>query len=636
MSFRNCLKRSCLARRGFDINTQVISCSFPAIRSHFDDEYKNYLFFKRVALVAGGVLLIENHRRNNVKCCGIIAYVGDQDACPILLNGIAVLKNRGYDSCGIATIDPDGKICTTKFASKVSTSDSIDFVRQHAPELHSGHRIGVAHTRWATHGAKTDCNAHPHSDYKNRITLAHNGTIYNSPLIKKRLMDEGICFKSETDSEVIANLIAWHLDQGCNFRESVENCISELQGTWGLVILHKDHPNTLVCARNGSPLVLSSDGKSVFVASEPTALQEYCTQYLSLKDGEIAVLVDGELASLASQEWSKLRPVEIENSPDPYDHWTLKEIMEQPKTLAQSLNYGGRVESSSTVKLGGLDIAANTLRQSRHLLLVGCGSALYASMFGENLIAWLGGMETVRAVDACEMTEHHFPTKSLETAACFVSQSGETIDTLKACQLGEEAGVNTFSVVNGVGSVIARTTACGVYCNAGREVAVASTKAFTSQVVCLALLAVWLNHQNASSEARRQILLDSLHRLPTCVGMTIERTQEKAKIIANKIKDSHSVFVLGKGFGYPAALEGALKIKELSYIHAEGFSGGSLKHGPFALINESEKTPVILLVLSNYSPDIMINAAQQVRYWNDSHVHENSGKNKRCACDNYY
>ncbi|KEP63770.1 UNVERIFIED_CONTAM: glucosamine-fructose-6-phosphate aminotransferase [Hammondia hammondi] len=580
------------------------------------------------------------------RCCGIVGYVGDKEAEPVLMEGLEILQNRGYDSCGITSISPEGQLVTTKFASRGTTCDSIEILRREGKHPHRGNHIGIAHTRWATHGSKTDENAHPHHDWKDRISLVHNGTIDNFAVLKKALIDRGCTFRSNTDSEVVANLIGWYLDQPADepddttppssspissaaarspaqgetqgkclsFEEAVKRAVGELQGTWGLCIVHKDHPDRLVLARNGSPLLVGSVGDQVFVASEPAALARHTNQYLMLKDGEIAVVTAQGVGQLeATRPVHRIAKETIELSPEPFAHWTLKEIFEQPQALARAMNYGGRIAPyQNRVKLGGLDQNRESLLTVKSLLLCGCGTSLYAGIYGELLMQWLRCFDQVRAVDASEVDIYHLPRH--DAGVLLLSQSGETLDTVRACQLADFQGLKKFSVVNQVGSLLARMTNCGVYVNAGREVAVASTKAFTSQVAVLSLIAAWFA-QNQPTQAfpdRCNALMDAIHRLPVYAGMTLN-CRPLCQSIAERLKDAKTLFVLGKGFGYPVALEGALKIKELAYLHAEGFPAGALKHGPFALIDEKEKTPVILVLLADQHAASLLNAAQQVK-----------------------
>jgi len=542
--------------------------------------------------------------------CGIMAFLGDEPAIEYLLEGLSILQNRGYDSAGVATITENKELVTTKYASKGSTSDSLTLLKDEAPSRHKAHNIGIAHTRWATHGSRIDSNAHPHSDYKDRISLVHNGTIENSGELKQELMAKKITFRSETDTEVIANLIGAYLDEGAEFSEAVKKALDRLEGTWGLAIIKKDQPDQLIAARNGSPLVVGIGKGRMFLASEVTAFSRYTKEFIALRDGEMAVIKkDGVSLDLSRKE--KAPHEEVELSPAPYPHWTIKEIMEQPAAISRTLNYGGRFDvKGDQVKLGGLDLNAPVLKSIRNLVLTGCGTSLFACQYAALIMRALGIFDTVQSLDAAEITAENFPPQGGLLA---VSQSGETRDTLQAVKLAETCGIPRLSVVNQVGSLMARTTGCGVYLNAGREQAVASTKAFTTQVTALALIAAWFSQNKDGAKAQPRIeLIKAIHQLPIYSGMVLQTRQQCADI-AQKIlaSGSNSLFVLGKGYSEPIAREGALKIKEITYIHAEGYNGGALKHGPFALLTEG--TPVVLLILEDQHAELMKIACHEVK-----------------------
>ncbi|KAF7457396.1 glucosamine-fructose-6-phosphate aminotransferase [Cryptosporidium felis] len=546
------------------------------------------------------------------ECCGIIAYIGSGNAQKVLIQGIEILQNRGYDSCGMSTIGEDGEIVTTKYSSK-ECGDSLDRLKKESESIHENHHIGIAHTRWATHGGKTDFNAHPHQDYKKRISIVHNGTIDNYASLKSELIKKGIPFQSETDTEVIANLIGQYLDEGEEFPTAVQKALSRLQGTWGIAVLHKDYKDTMVLARHGSPLLVGVQSGHIYIASETSALANYTNQYVAMQDGEIAVLSHEGIDKLITP--SRLISIDhekVECSPAPFPHWTLKEIYDQPHALARSLNFGGRISPyNNMVKLGGLDQRLDELKKVQNVILLGCGTSLHASLFAQLLMEYVSGFNTVTAKDASEILVTGFPREN--AGAIAISQSGETADTVKAVNLAGNLGIPIISVVNVVGSMLARTTGCGVYLNAGREVAVASTKAFSTQVLVLSLVAAWFaQNRDVQTSQKCQELLEAIHRVPISVGVSLQ-VKEQCEKIAELIKDQKSIFVLGKGFGYPVALEGALKIKEISYIHSEGYSAGALKHGPFALIDKEAKTPVILLALSDEHLPMMMNVAQQVK-----------------------
>uniref|UniRef100_A0A0H5RK65 Glutamine--fructose-6-phosphate aminotransferase [isomerizing] n=1 Tax=Spongospora subterranea TaxID=70186 RepID=A0A0H5RK65_9EUKA len=549
----------------------------------------------------------------SADACGIVAYVGKDPKDPAvkyLLEGLTILQNRGYDSCGISTINANHELVTTKFASADSTSDSIKLLSSAAPSLHAGNPIGIAHTRWATHGGKTDANAHPHLDAKNRVALVHNGTIENANELRNDLKEAGIKFKSETDSEVIACLIGFYLDEGLDTLEAVKKALSRLHGTWGLCIIDVKHPDRIIAARNGSPLVVGIADGRMFLASEFSSFGRYTNQYISLRDGEVAVIEADAVSLDKSRQESAPKSDDILLSPAPYPHWTIREINEQPEAISRALGYGGRINRGGIVKLGGLQANEESLSTINHLVIAACGTSLFASQYGAAVMRYLNAFDSVQTVDAAEMISDALPAKGGGLLA--VSQSGETKDVHRAVLLASEHSLPMFSVINSVGSLIARTTKCGVYINAGREHAVASTKAFVTQVVVMCLIAGWFAQLRKRPESKQRIdeVLESLHKLPMYCGITL-KANDNIAAIASKIKDQKHMFVLGRGFAESIAKEGALKIKEITYIHAEGYPGGSLKHGPFALIEQG--TPIIMVIPDDKNAALMRVAAEEVR-----------------------
>eukprot|EP00742_Colponemidia_sp_Colp-10_P003687 GILJ01003925.1.p1 GENE.GILJ01003925.1~~GILJ01003925.1.p1 ORF type:complete len:697 (+),score=134.08 GILJ01003925.1:1936-4026(+) len=576
-------------------------------------ERQESIFNKQLlALVAaaGAVVAGTAFIGRDAENCGIVAYIGEDNAVPHLLEGLTILQNRGYDSAGVSTVDADGKVMlTTKYASAGSTSDSIDLMKKDASK-HQGHKVGIAHTRWATHGGKTDANAHPHVDRLGRVALVHNGTITNWKELKDELTAKGIDFKSETDSEVIVQLLGSYLDQGMELVDAFKQTLSRLEGTWGLAVLSKDSPNQIIAARNGSPLNIGIGKGKMFIASEVSSFVRHTNEYIALKDGEMAIVKsDGSTLDLSRVEKAHMEKVEL--SPEPYPHWTIKEIMEQPVALSRALNYGGRFGlSDGRVKLGGLDANRENLLKVRHLVMAACGTSYHAALYGAALMRNLQSFNTVQVMDAAEMSRESLPAK--DAGLLVLSQSGETKDVHRAVLTAEEAGIPRFSIVNAVGSLIARTTGCGVYLNAGRENAVASTKAFTTQVAVLGMVASWFSQERGTQQQTRTELTNSLLRLPTYAGICLQ-TRAICKQVAEKIIDANSLFVLGKGYAESIAREGALKIKEISYIHAEGYPGGALKHGPFALIDGDKQTPIIMVILNDQHAKHMVTAAEEVR-----------------------
>jgi glucosamine--fructose-6-phosphate aminotransferase (isomerizing) len=564
---------------------------------------------------------------HEAECCGIVGFIGKEpakdNAVEYLLEGLTILQNRGYDSAGVCTVNANGNLVATKYASVGSTSDSINLLKADAPERHYQHTLGIAHTRWATHGGRTDANAHPHLDYKQRIGLCHNGTIENSADIKKELMALGIPFKSETDTEVIGNLIGHLMDKGNSLPDALSKATARLEGTWGLVIVEKGVPDKMLVARHGSPLVIGIGQGRNFVASETSAFIRHTKNFIALKDDEIAVITPDSV-SLEDARIEKAEADDIQLSPDPYPHWTIKEILEQPEAVSRALSYGGRIDPEGFVKLGGLE-ANGDITKIKNLVIAACGTSHFASRYGACLMRHLNSFETVQCIDAAELNQD-FVTGFKNGGLLAITQSGETLDVMRSLEVAEACGMTRFSIVNAVGSLVARTTKCGVYTNAGREQAVASTKAFITQITVLALIAAWFSErkphedQGGDYTARRETLIESLHRLPTYCGMTLQkRTRDVCREVAYKLKDREHCFVLGRGYGEPIAMEGALKIKEITYLHAEGYSGAALKHGPFALIEDGSRwngdtgTPIIMLILDDQNAQLMRTAAEEVR-----------------------
>lgn len=538
--------------------------------------------------------------------CGIVGYVGKKPmARDVLLAGLNILENRGYDSAGLATIGEGDVIDIAKFAS-LGTSDALTRLAE-ASQNHAGRMIGIAHTRWATHGGKTDENAHPHMDAGKRVAVVHNGVIENAGEIRAELENKGVKFLSETDTESIAQLIGFYIGEGLAMREALQKTLERLRGTWGLAVMNAHEPSKLYVARNGSPIVIGIGKDQMFIASEPTAFAQYTKDYISLKDGEL-VIVDAAATDLNLERIETMPDEEIPTSPAPYPHWTIKEIYEQPEAISRALNHGGRFADDLRVKLGGLDAQEETLLSIRHLVIAACGTSYHAGLYAAQLMRDLHAFETVQVVDASELTDAHFASQG--AGILVISQSGETKDVHRALVRAQERGVPAFSVVNRVRSLIARTTNCGVYLNAGYEHAVASTKAFTTQVTVLSLIAIWFAQHKENGLQMRRNVIENLHRLPTLARQAL-KTEEACKAIAQEIVNATDLFVLGKGDAMSIAYEGALKIKEITYMHAEGYPGGALKHGPFALI--SEGTPIILTIFDDEHGHLMRTAAEEVK-----------------------
>ena len=610
------------------VQRQALSSSSIAVTSSIHQTNSNDTSFSRFGLLAAAALTAAaSQQESNSKCCGIAGVVGAKgDARDYLIEGLTILKNRGYDSAGIATMsDTNPSLVVTKFASEGENADGLNLVDKHS-HASNGHNIGIAHTRWATHGGKTDANAHPHSSSCGKIALVHNGTLNNANELRRELQSRGHHFNSETDTEVIAKLIGEYYQKGgCqSVKLATEQALARCDGSWGLCIMCTDCPDQLVVARNGSPLVIGIGSDRTYIASETSAFNRYTKNFISMNDGEIGVLrADGSTLDLTRMQEAPDQEVKL--SPAPYPHWTLKECFEQPEAIARALGFGGRL-TAEHVSLGGLEKMKDELARVKYLTLSACGTSLNAAKYAERIMKHLGSFDSVHSLDAAETTKNDFPRssqKAKESAFLVVSQSGETKDVANLVNAAQENDLTVMSVVNAVGSLIARTTKLGVYCNAGRENAVASTKAFTTQVTVLALIALWfreikdkaLGIEEHSAEAA--LLKDSLMRLPICCGMAL-KDRDACKRVADRLNGKEHCFILGKGYGEPVAMEGALKIKEMCYLHAEGYSGGALKHGPFALIENDENgkqgaTPIIMLILNDAHAHHMRTAAEEVK-----------------------
>ena len=547
--------------------------------------------------------------------CGIVGYLGSDSFFEYVLNGLKLLQNRGYDSVGISSISEKGKLNTIKFASK-TTCDSLEQLENKVNEncsiINSGCAIG--HTRWATHGGKTDTNAHPHHDNKNKIAIVHNGIIENFEEIKNRLLERGYFFKSQTDTEIIAVLIGFYLDNGEQIENAIKNTIEELCGTWALVIIHCDYPNKIWITRNGSPLLLGMDDEYVMIVSEQIAFNNYIKKYIVLDNHDlIEITKEGSCIKYNKNihryviKDKTISSTEVK--PSEYKHWMLKEIMEQPECITRSINNGGRIENNVSVKLGGLDANKNRLLELNHLIILGCGTSYHAGLWSLDIFKSLDIFDTIVIYDGAEFGIKDIPKKG-KSGVILLSQSGETKDLHRCIQIAKDYDLMTIGIVNVIDSLIARESDCGVYLNAGREVAVASTKSFTNQCIVLSMVAVWFSQNRGTSIEKRKKIINDLRNISFQL-QTVLSSIDVIKKYISKINNSKSVFLLGKGKEEAIAKEGALKIKEIAYIHAEGYSSSSLKHGPFALIEEG--LPIIIFDIDEEHRDKNYNAYQEVK-----------------------
>ena len=523
--------------------------------------------------------------------CGITGYIGDKKATPILLKGLKRLEYRGYDSSGIAILDSD-KIKCYKKAGKIR--ELQDLITQ-TDTLGS---VGIAHTRWATHGPPNDYNSHPHLNESGSIALVHNGIIENYGAIKETLIRKGVVFKSETDSEVLVHLIStiYYQDKELSFEDAVRAALQEVVGAYGIVALCKDEPGKLIAARMGSPLVLGVGEKEYFLASDASPIIGHTKNVIYLDDGEIVSLTkkSHNISTLNSKEILTKTLTEIDLTIDEiekgeFPHFMLKEIHDQTHSITNTMR--GRLNfKDGTTNLGGISEFIPSLISASRIYITACGTSWHAGLIGKHLIE--GYAQVPVHVEYASEFRYRNAIIDSETILIAISQSGETADTLAAIKKAKELGALTLGICNVVGSSIARQTDGGIYTHAGPEIGVASTKAFTSQVTVLTMLALMLGRKIGVAKNRGQNLISSLSKLNEHVDVIL-RNRKKIKEVAKTTKDVNHYIYLGRGINFPVALEGALKLKEISYIHAEGYPAAEMKHGPIALIDEN--MPVVFL-----------------------------------------
>jgi len=522
--------------------------------------------------------------------CGIVAYVGQKDAYPILIKGLKRLEYRGYDSSGISLLNDT--ILTYKTTGKVSELENFTSGKP------IGGQLGIAHTRWATHGEPTTANAHPHYSQTKTLSIIHNGIIENYASLKKELKLRGYIFESDTDTEVLINLIEdIRINEKVLLDEAVRIALNQVIGAYAIVILSSDHPNTVIAARKGSPLVIGIGDGEFYVASDATPIIEYTKNVVYLEDEEIAVLTRDEEMKLTTTSNQKKSPyvqalemnlTELEKGG--YEHFMMKEIFEQPRSIRDS--FRGRLNSSTgNISLGGIVDYEQKLLHAKRIIIIACGTSWHAGLVGEYLFEDIARIPV--EVEYASEFRYRNPIIGEDDIVIAISQSGETADTLAAIDLAKQKGATILGICNVVGSSIARATHAGSYTHAGPEIGVASTKAFTAQVTVLALMALRLAQLKGSLPKNKFMrLLQELERIPEKVEIALN-TNEIAKFIAAKYKDANNFLYLGRGYNFPVALEGALKLKEISYIHAEGYPAAEMKHGPIALIDEN--MPVVFI-----------------------------------------
>ena len=544
--------------------------------------------------------------------CGIVAYLGQKIAQPILIEGLKRLEYRGYDSAGIALLS-QGALHVKKAAGRIS------FLEEKLDKPLADQNIGIGHTRWATHGKPNETNAHPHIDYTGKIAVVHNGIIENYATLKTWLIAQGAKFQSETDTEVISNLIGYFYSIAKSskgndkFEWAVQRALNELVGTYGLAMMCTDYPDTLIGAKKGSPLILGVGKNEYIIASDAAAIVEHTTQVIYLSDGEMAIVTPlGFKTTTIDNVEVRKELNQIEYSLDQielggFKHYMLKEIFEQPNCIATCT--GGRLdEKNGRIVLGGIDKFSRDLTKTKRIIMTACGTAWHAGLVGEFLFEQLARIPS--EVEYASEFRYRNPIIEEGTCVIAISQSGETADTLAAIEQAKERGATVLGVVNVVGSTIARTTDAGVYLRVGPEIGVASTKAFTAQVAVLTMLAIELGRRRHISAEQAKYYIEELKEIPQKISRILTQT-DHIKTIAQANIDHNNWLFLGRGFNYPVALEGALKLKEISYIHAEGLPAAEMKHGPIALI--TNRMPVVFVATKCSQYDKIIGNIEEVR-----------------------
>ncbi|NTU59259.1 MAG: glutamine--fructose-6-phosphate transaminase (isomerizing) [Chlorobiaceae bacterium] len=542
--------------------------------------------------------------------CGIVGYIGRREAAPLLLNGLKRLEYRGYDSAGIAVLHDGMQV----LKQKGSVSNLEDFLNVSGTVL-LGATAGIAHTRWATHGDPSDRNAHPHMNISGDIALIHNGIIENYSILKQDLLGQGYEFSSDTDSEVLVHLIdrIWKADPTLDLEGAVRQSLRHVEGAYGLCVISSREPDKIVVARKGSPLVIGIGDGEFFIASDAAPIVEHTNKVVYLSDGEMAVVTreNYTVKTIENVEQEK-RVTELDFSLEKiekggYEHFMLKEIFEQPEVMRDVMRGRVRVEEGR-VQLGGIEDYLDRLKQAKRIVICACGTSWHAGLIGEYLIEEFARIPV--EVDYASEFRYRNPIVTSDDVVIVISQSGETADTLAALRLAKEKGAMVIGICNVVGSTIARETLCGMYTHAGPEVGVASTKAFTAQVIVLFMLAMALSKGRTISHDEIRLNLRELSEVPEKVAQILEQN-DTIKEIAVKLKDARNALYLGRGYNFPVALEGALKLKEISYIHAEGYPAAEMKHGPIALIDED--MPVIFIATRDNTYTKILSNIEEVR-----------------------
>ncbi len=538
--------------------------------------------------------------------CGIVGYIGTKNAVPVVLNGLRRLEYRGYDSAGIAMVR-EGNIRVVKRAGKIAGLEEA--------LLGESERCttAIGHTRWATHGEPNEVNAHPHLDCKNEIAVIHNGVIENYAVLKRKLLDAGHQFRSATDTEVLAHLIEQFYSRGSNLEQAVRLALTQVKGTYGIVVSAAMEPDKLIVARNGSPLAIGIGDNENIVASDASAIVQHTRRVMYLEDGEMAVVTSESvttttLADIPVEKFVQELTLDLQEiERGKYQHFMLKEIHEQPDTIRNAMR--GRLSArENDIKLGGLDDVHDTLGRAKRIIFVACGTSWHAALVGEYLLEQIAGVPV--EVEYASEFRYRNPVVGPGDIVFAISQSGETADTLAALRQAKAMGATALGIVNVVGSTIARESQGGVYIHAGPEIGVASTKAFTSQLTVLSLITLMIAKEKGIAGEKLSLLVRELQELPEKVEYVL-RTSGRIMEIAQEFKGASNFLYLGRGANFPVALEGALKLKEISYIHAEGYPAAEMKHGPIALIDE--RMPVVVIAPKDAIYEKVVSNIQEVR-----------------------
>jgi glucosamine--fructose-6-phosphate aminotransferase (isomerizing) len=543
--------------------------------------------------------------------CGIVGYIGNREAFPILIKGLQRLEYRGYDSAGIAIISPEGSLNVYKKKGKVS-----DLLESCKDKDRSGN-IGIGHTRWATHGEPNDVNSHPHYSQTKDLVIIHNGIIENYASIKEGLQKRGHKFMSETDTEVLIHLIEdiRQHETGMKLGYAVMAALKQVNGAYAIVILDKNDPDTLIAAKKGSPMVIGVGKDEYFIASDASPIVEYTKNVVYIEDEHVAIIRRGEELKIRTIRDKEITPYvqELEMELEAiekggYDHFMLKEIYEQPRSIFDSMR--GRLNSETGhLKMGGIEEHEGKFKNAKRIIVIACGTSWHAGMVAEYLFEEYARIPV--EVEYASEFRYRNPIIYSDDIVIAISQSGETADTLAAIELAKTKGATIFGVCNVVGSSIARATHAGSYTHAGPEIGVASTKAFTAQVTVLTLMALHVAKiKGAIAESRYRQLLYEMESIPAKVEEVL-KLNDAIKLIANEYKDASNALYLGRGYSFPVALEGALKLKEISYIHAEGYPAAEMKHGPIALIDEA--MPVFVIATKGANYEKVVSNIQEVK-----------------------